>query len=69
MLIGLIADVHSNIVALKAVIEELDELGVKIILHAVTLLDTIHIQMKLLICSKRKRSINSWEPRQSVHDG
>ncbi|MFZ3384159.1 MAG: metallophosphoesterase family protein [Candidatus Methanoperedens sp.] len=34
MLIGLISDVHSNIVALKAVLEELDELGVKIILHA-----------------------------------
>lgn len=34
MLIGLISDVHSNIVALKAVIEELDQLGVKIILHA-----------------------------------
>ena len=34
MLIGLISDVHSNIVALKAVLEELDELGIKIILHA-----------------------------------
>lgn len=34
MLIGLISDVHSNSVALKAVLEELDELGVKIILHA-----------------------------------
>lgn len=34
MLIGLISDVHSNAVALKAVLEELDELGVKIILHA-----------------------------------
>ena len=34
MLIGLISDVHSNIVALKAVLEELDELEVKIILHA-----------------------------------
>jgi len=34
MLIGLISDVHSNIVALKAVFEELDELGIKIILHA-----------------------------------
>ncbi len=34
MLIGLISDVHSNAVALKAVLKELDELGVKIILHA-----------------------------------
>jgi predicted phosphodiesterase len=34
MLIGLISDVHSNAVALKAVLEELDELGVKTILHA-----------------------------------
>ena len=34
MLIGLISDVHSNTVALKAVLEELDELGIKIILHA-----------------------------------
>jgi len=34
MLIGLISDVHSNIIALKAVLEELDELGIKIILHA-----------------------------------
>ena len=34
MLVGLISDVHSNIVALKAVLEELDELGVKMILHA-----------------------------------
>ncbi|MDO8727655.1 MAG: metallophosphoesterase family protein [Candidatus Methanoperedens sp.] len=34
MLIGLISDVHSNAVALKAVLEELDVLGVKIILHA-----------------------------------
>jgi putative phosphoesterase len=34
MLIGLISDVHSNIVALKAVLEELDERGIKTILHA-----------------------------------
>jgi putative phosphoesterase len=34
MLIGLISDVHSNIVALQAVLEELDELNVKTILHA-----------------------------------
>ncbi len=34
MLVGLISDVHSNAVALKAVLEELDELEVKIILHA-----------------------------------
>jgi putative phosphoesterase len=34
MLIGLISDVHSNVVALKAVLLELDELGAEIILHA-----------------------------------
>ena len=34
MLIGLISDVHSNIVALEAVLLEMDYLGVKIILHA-----------------------------------
>ena len=34
MLIGLISDVHSNMVALKAVLEEFDELEVKTILHA-----------------------------------
>lgn len=34
MLIGLISDVHSNAVALKAVLEELDQLRVKTILHA-----------------------------------
>jgi putative phosphoesterase len=34
MLIGLISDVHSNKIALKAVLKELDELEVKIILHA-----------------------------------
>jgi putative phosphoesterase len=34
MLIGLISDIHSNIVALEAVILEMDELGIKIILHA-----------------------------------
>jgi len=34
MIIGLISDVHSNAVALKVVLKELNELGVKIILHA-----------------------------------
>lgn len=34
MLIGLISDVHSNIVALKPVLEEMDDLGVHRILHA-----------------------------------
>jgi len=34
MLIGLISDVHSNIVALEAVLLEMDYLGVKIILYA-----------------------------------
>jgi putative phosphoesterase len=34
MLIGLISDVHSNSVALKAVLEELDAWGIKIVLHA-----------------------------------
>ncbi len=34
MLICLISDVHSNIVALEAVFLEMDDLGVKIILHA-----------------------------------
>lgn len=34
MLIGLISDVHSNAVALKAVLDDLDELGIKTILHA-----------------------------------
>jgi putative phosphoesterase len=34
MLIGLISDVHSNAVALKAVFLEMDALGIKIILHA-----------------------------------
>ncbi len=34
MLAGLIADVHSNVVALKAVLSALDEMGVKKILHA-----------------------------------
>ncbi|MCL7412421.1 MAG: metallophosphatase family protein [ANME-2 cluster archaeon] len=34
MLIGLISDVHSNTVALKPVLEELDDLGVNKILHA-----------------------------------
>ena len=34
MLVGLISDVHSNSVAMEAVLEELDEMGVKIILHA-----------------------------------
>jgi predicted phosphodiesterase len=34
MLIGLISDVHSNVVALKAVIDDLDELGIKTILHS-----------------------------------
>ncbi len=34
MLIGLIADVHSNVIALEAVLSEMDALGVEIILHA-----------------------------------
>jgi putative phosphoesterase len=34
MLIGLIADVHSNVVALEAVLSEIDALGVEQILHA-----------------------------------
>ncbi len=34
MLVGLIADVHSNVVALKAVLSALDEMGAKRILHA-----------------------------------
>jgi predicted phosphodiesterase len=34
MLVGLISDVHSNAVALNAVLSALEELGVKIILHA-----------------------------------
>jgi len=34
MLIGLIADVHSNVVAIEAVLLELDALGVEKILHA-----------------------------------
>ena len=34
MLIGLISDVHSNAVALKAVLDDLDELGINIFLHA-----------------------------------
>ncbi|NJD53729.1 MAG: metallophosphoesterase family protein [Candidatus Methanoperedens sp.] len=34
MLVGLIADVHSNVVALKAVLSEMDALGVEKILHA-----------------------------------
>ena len=34
MLIGLIADVHSNVVALEAVLSEMDSLGVEKILHA-----------------------------------
>ena len=34
MLIGLIADVHSNVVALEAVLSEMDALGVEKILHA-----------------------------------
>jgi putative phosphoesterase len=34
MLIGLISDVHSNAVALKAVLLEMDALGINIILHA-----------------------------------
>ncbi len=34
MLIGLIADVHSNAVALKAVLSAFDDMGVKKILHA-----------------------------------
>jgi len=34
MLIGLISDVHSNIVALEAVLLEMDQMGVKTILHA-----------------------------------
>jgi putative phosphoesterase len=34
MLIGVISDVHSNAVALKAVLEEFDEMRVKIIMHA-----------------------------------
>jgi putative phosphoesterase len=34
MLIGLIADVHSNVVALEAVLSEMESLGVEKILHA-----------------------------------
>jgi putative phosphoesterase len=34
MLVGLIADVHSNIVALEAVLSEMESLGVEKILHA-----------------------------------
>ena len=34
MLIGLIADVHSNVIALEAVLSEMDALGVEKILHA-----------------------------------
>ena len=34
MLIGLISDVHSNVVALEAVLSEMDSLGVEKILHA-----------------------------------
>lgn len=34
MLIGLIADVHSNVVALEAVLSDMDSLGVEKILHA-----------------------------------
>jgi putative phosphoesterase len=34
MLIGLIADVHSNVIALEEVLSDMDELGVEKILHA-----------------------------------
>jgi putative phosphoesterase len=34
MFIGLIADIHSNVVALEAVLSEMDEIGVEKILHA-----------------------------------
>jgi len=39
MLIGLISDVHSNVIALEAVLLELDALGVEKILHAGDIVD------------------------------
>jgi len=55
MLVGLIADVHSNAVALKAVLCAFDDIGVEKILHAGDIVVITHIRMRPSNYLRKKR--------------